>query len=64
MTEYEDRVVMRFDPCGSGGRAVRGDILEGTGARLEAPFDLGIVEGRMTGRAGKKACACTARIAS
>jgi hypothetical protein len=53
MTEYEDRVVMRFDPCGSGGRAVRGDILEGTGSRLEAPYDLGVVEGAYEWTDGK-----------
>jgi hypothetical protein len=53
MTEYEDRVVMRFDPCGSGGRAVRGDVLEGTGSRLEAPYHLGIVEGAYDWTDGK-----------
>jgi hypothetical protein len=36
--EYEDRYVLRFDPCGSGGRTVRGDEIEGTPARMEEPY--------------------------
>ena len=53
MTEYEDRVEMRFDPCGSGGRAVRGDVVEGTGSRLREPYDLGVVEGAYDWTDGK-----------
>lgn len=36
--ESEDRYVIRFDPCGSGGRATRGDEIEGTPPRMEAPY--------------------------
>ena len=37
--EYDDRFVLRFDPCGSGGRTVRGDGIEGTPPRMEAPYN-------------------------
>ena len=37
--EVEDRYILRFDPCGSGGRIVRGDSIEGTGSRMEAPYN-------------------------
>jgi len=37
--EYDDRYVLRFDPCGSGGRTVRGDEIEGTPPRMEAPYN-------------------------
>jgi hypothetical protein len=39
LEEYEDRFVLRFDPCGSGGRTVRGDWLEGTPPRMEPPYN-------------------------
>jgi len=39
MTELEDRYVLRFDPCGSGGRSIRGDSIEGTASRMEAPYN-------------------------
>lgn len=38
-TETDDRVVLSFDPCGSGGRQVRGDDIEGTPPRDQAPYD-------------------------
>lgn len=38
LTETEDRYILRFDPCGSGGRTVRGDEIEGTPPRMEAPY--------------------------
>ncbi len=38
LTEFADRFEVRFDPCGSGGRTVRGDWIENTPARMEAPY--------------------------
>ncbi len=38
LVELEDRFVLRFDPCGSGGRTIRGDTVEGTPPRMEAPY--------------------------
>lgn len=38
MEEQDDRYVLRFDPCGSGGRQVRGDEIEGTPPRREPPY--------------------------
>lgn len=37
--ERSDRYVLSFDPCGSGGRQVRGDEIEHTPPRREAPYD-------------------------
>lgn len=37
--EREDRYVMSFDPCGSGGRQVRGDEIEDTSPRHKSPYD-------------------------
>jgi hypothetical protein len=37
--ETDDRWILRFDPCGSGGRTVRGDEVEGTPPRMEAPYN-------------------------
>ena len=42
LDEYEDRYVISFDPCGSGGRGQRGDAIEGTGSRAEPPYDFGV----------------------
>lgn len=39
MIELDDRYVLRFDPCGSGGRSIRGDSIEGTPSRMEAPYN-------------------------
>jgi hypothetical protein len=39
LIETEDRFVLRFDPCGSGQRTVRGDWIEGTPPRMEAPYE-------------------------
>jgi hypothetical protein len=36
--EFEDRVQLEFDPCGSGGRAYRGEPLDGTGSRMQPPY--------------------------
>lgn len=42
--EYDDRFVIAFDPCGSGGRAQRGDPVEGTPSRAEAPYNFGVTQ--------------------
>ncbi len=38
LTETEDRYVLTFRPCGSGGRITTGDMVEGTPARTEPPY--------------------------
>lgn len=40
--EYDDRVVISFDPCGSGGRQQRGDPIEATPSRAQAPYEFGV----------------------
>ena len=42
--EHEDRFVISFDPCGSGGRQQRGDRVEETPSRAEPPYDFGVTE--------------------
>ncbi len=42
--EFDDRYVVSFDPCGSGGRTVQGDEIEGTGPRMEAPYNWKVSE--------------------
>jgi hypothetical protein len=42
--EHDDRWEIRFDPCASGGRMLRGDPVEGTGSRMLAPYDFGVIE--------------------
>ena len=44
LEEHEDRFVLRFDPCGSGGRTVRGDWIEGTPPRMEPPYNWKVSE--------------------
>lgn len=46
LIEYEDRYVLRFDPCGSGQRTIRGDWVEGTPARMEQPYGWTVIEGK------------------
>lgn len=43
--ETGDSWVLRFDPCGSGGRSSRGDPIEGTGPRPDPPYNFGVTEG-------------------
>jgi hypothetical protein len=38
LIEEDDRYVLRFDPCGSGQRTIRGDWIEGTPPRMEEPY--------------------------
>lgn len=55
MVEHDDRFEFEFDPCGSGGRALRGDLVEGTPSRTEDPYRFGVIEGAYDwtdGRAG------------
>lgn len=42
--EDETRYTWRFDPCGSGGRAMRGDSVEGSPPRMEPPFEFGVTK--------------------
>ena len=44
LIETEDRYILRFDPCGSGGRTIRGDWIEDTPARMEPPYDWKVTE--------------------
>ena len=39
LIETDDRYILRFDPCASGGRTIRGDTIEGTPARMEPPYN-------------------------
>jgi hypothetical protein len=38
LAEHDDRVVISFEPCGTGGRTVAGDKLSRTPSRHEAPY--------------------------
>jgi len=44
LEEFEDRFVLRFDPCGSGQRTIRGDWIENTPARMEEPYNWRVAE--------------------
>ncbi len=44
LEEHDDRWVVSFDPCGSGGRSMRGDEIEGTGSRVLAPYEFGVTQ--------------------
>jgi hypothetical protein len=44
LTEHEDRWVIAFDPCGSGGRGQRGDEIEGTPSRSQPPYEFGVTQ--------------------
>lgn len=46
LTEHDDRVVISFEPCGTGGRTVAGDALAGTPSRHDAPFYYNAIEGK------------------
>src|SRR5690606_13389844 len=41
---HDDRVVFTFAPCGSGGRTVVGEPLDGTPPRMEAPYRFKVLE--------------------
>ena len=40
--EDDDKWVVKFDPCGSGGRSNRGDPIEGTPPRPQPPYEFGV----------------------
>lgn len=40
--EEADRWIFRFEPCGSGGRTVKGEPTEGSGSRMEPPFNFSV----------------------
>ena len=42
--EDDEKYVIAFDPCGSGGRMQRGDRVEGTPSRAEAPYNFGVTQ--------------------
>lgn len=42
LIETDDRYILRFDPCGSGGRTIRGDWIEDTPTRMEEPYNWGV----------------------
>ena len=44
-SEDEDRYTWRFDPCGSGGRSMLVDAVEGSPPRMESPFEFGVFDG-------------------
>jgi hypothetical protein len=54
LIEEDDRFILRFDPCGSGGRIVRGDTIEGTGSRMEAPYNWSVSQEPHTWNHGQK----------
>jgi hypothetical protein len=40
--DHPDRFVLRFDPCGSGGRTLRRDVEEGSPPRMEPPYNFAV----------------------
>jgi hypothetical protein len=56
--EFEDRIVFSFDPCGSGGRTLRGEPLDGTGPLMEPPLRFKALE-QAHDFTGGKAGVCT-----
>jgi hypothetical protein len=53
LVEHDDRWVVRFDPCGSGGRSMRGEPLDSVGSRLDPPFNFHVIEGAYAWTDGK-----------
>jgi hypothetical protein len=54
LIETDDRYILRFDPCGSGGRTIRGDTIEGTPPRMEAPYNWTVSQEPHTWNHGQK----------
>jgi hypothetical protein len=54
LIEEEDRYILRFDPCASGGRTLRGDPIEGTPPRMEPPYNWSVSEEPHTWNHGEK----------
>jgi len=42
ISEEDDRYILQVDPCGSGGRMRRGDVVDGTPSRLAKPYNFGV----------------------
>jgi hypothetical protein len=53
VTELDDRWQIDWQ-CGSGGRSMFGDVVEGTGSRAEAPYDFGVTQEEHAWAWGKK----------
>jgi len=53
LEEHDDRWVVRFDPCGSGGRSMRGEPLDDAPSRREPPFGFKVIEGAHAWTDGK-----------
>ena len=62
--EDDDKWVVKFDPCGSGGRSSRGDPVEGTPPRPQPPYELASPPRSTTGRGTRRASVTTARTAA
>lgn len=45
VTDEGNRIVIECDPCGSGGRMMRGDPVNGTPSRLGPPYNYKVVKG-------------------
>jgi len=43
--EFDDRVEFSFDPCGNGGRMMRGEKDDGSDSRLGSPYFYKVIEG-------------------
>ncbi len=63
--EEDDRISIKMDPCGSGGRMRRGDPVDGTPSRLGPPYNFGVTKEAYPWSWGKKGvpyyclhCAC------
>ena len=54
LVEEDDRWIVRFDPCGSGGRSMRGEPIEDAPSRMEEPFNFRVIEGAYDWTDGKK----------
>lgn len=52
--EEEDRISIKMDPCGSGGRMRRGDPVDGTPSRLGPPYNFGATKKAYPWSFGKK----------
>ena len=61
LIEEPDRWIVRFDPCGSGGRATRGDTVEGTPSRMEPPYGWRVIEGAYDWTDGKAGVCCISK---
>lgn len=52
--EEHDRISIKMDPCGSGGRMRRGDPVDGTPSRLGPPYNFGVTKESHSWCWGKK----------